>query len=113
MFVCSVISDCQSYPEQAGVITQCSISPSYSDLLHTAITRFVFLHFVLQKLAFMGTEEDGRYADDIVHGYRFEGAGSAAGSVGCCSDYGDNDNLDFLNTLGPKFKTLADVCTKT
>ncbi len=61
----------------------------------------------------MGTEEDGRYADDIIHSYGFEGAGSAAGSVGCCSDHSDNDNLDFLNTLGPKFKGLADACTKT
>ncbi|XP_028283599.1 desmocollin 2-like protein [Parambassis ranga] len=68
--------------------------------------------YIHQKLAYLGTEQDGRYADDILHSYGFEGAGSAAGSVGCCSDYGDNDNLDFLNTLGPKFKTLADVCTK-
>lgn len=71
-----------------------------------------FSHSVFQKLAFMGSDEDGRYADDIIHGYRFEGVGSAAGSIGCCSDYGENNDLDFLNTLGPKFKTLADVCTK-
>lgn len=63
-------------------------------------------------MAFLGSEEDGRYADDIIHGYRFEGTGSAAGSVGCCSDYGDNNDMGFLNSLGPKFKTLADVCTK-
>ncbi|XP_044076580.1 desmocollin 2 like [Siniperca chuatsi] len=69
--------------------------------------------YLYQKLAYLGTEGDGRYADDIIHSYGFEGAGSAAGSVGCCSDIGDNDNLDFLNTLGPKFKTLADTCTKT
>uniref|UniRef100_A0AAQ6ALA3 Cadherin domain-containing protein n=1 Tax=Amphiprion ocellaris TaxID=80972 RepID=A0AAQ6ALA3_AMPOC len=54
-----------------------------------------------------------RYADDIIHSYGYEGAGSAAGSVGCCSDNGETDNLDFLNTLGPKFKTLADVCRKS
>uniref|UniRef100_A0A3B4ZG70 Desmocollin-2-like n=1 Tax=Stegastes partitus TaxID=144197 RepID=A0A3B4ZG70_9TELE len=69
--------------------------------------------FVLQKLGYLGTAEDERFADDIVHSYRYEGAGSAAGSVGCCSDNGDTDNLDFLNTLGPKFKTLADVCRKS
>ncbi|XP_070701530.1 desmocollin 2-like protein isoform X2 [Pempheris klunzingeri] len=80
-----------------------------SAVLHTWQTNGIYLH---QKLAYLGTEEDGRYADDIIHSYGFEGAGSAAGSVGCCSDCGDNDNLDFLNTLGPKFKTLADVCTK-
>uniref|UniRef100_A0A671YAZ7 Desmocollin 2 like n=1 Tax=Sparus aurata TaxID=8175 RepID=A0A671YAZ7_SPAAU len=78
--------------------------------LQTWQTNGRYLH---QKLSFMGTEDDGRYADDIVHAYGFEGAGSAAGSVGCCSDYADNDDLDFLNTLGPKFKTLADVCKKS
>ncbi|KAI4809244.1 hypothetical protein KUCAC02_018150 [Chaenocephalus aceratus] len=66
-----------------------------------------------QKLVHFGTEEDGRYADDVIHAYGFEGVGSAAGSVGCCSDFGDNDNLDFVNTLGPKFKTLSEVCRKT
>ncbi|XP_038573882.1 desmocollin 2 like [Micropterus salmoides] len=81
-----------------------------SAFLHTWKTNGRYLH---QKLAYLGTEEDGRYADDIIHSYGFEGAGSAAGSVGCCSDYGDNDNLDFLNTLGPKFKTLADTCKHT
>ncbi|TDH05764.1 hypothetical protein EPR50_G00125840 [Perca flavescens] len=68
--------------------------------------------YINQKLAYFGTE-DGRYADDLIHSYGFEGAGSAAGSVGCCSDFGDNDNLDFLNALGPKFKTLGAVCRKT
>ncbi|KAM7400568.1 hypothetical protein PAMA_004989 [Pampus argenteus] len=69
-------------------------------------------YYIDQKLAYLGTEEDGRYADDIIHSYGFEGVGSAAGSVGCCSDIGE-ENLDFLNTLGPKFKTLAGICTKT
>lgn len=77
---------------------------------HTLIKSFSLL--ALQKVAILGSDEDARYADDITHGYRYEGNGSAAGSVGCCSDYGDNNNLDFLNSLGPKFKTLADVCTK-
>ncbi|XP_028987488.1 desmocollin 2-like protein [Betta splendens] len=65
-----------------------------------------------QRLQYLQAQEDGCYADDIAHSYAFEGKGSAAGSVGCCSNLGDKENLDFLNTLGPKFKTLADVCTK-
>lgn len=68
--------------------------------------------YLQQKVAVLGSEEDARYADDIIHGYRFEGVGSPAGSVGCCSDYADNNDLNFLNHLGPKFTTLADVCTK-
>ncbi|XP_051277442.1 desmocollin 2-like protein isoform X2 [Dicentrarchus labrax] len=69
--------------------------------------------YLEQKLPFLASEGDGRYADDIIHAYGFEGVGSVAGSVGCCSEYDDNDNLDFLNTLGPKFNTLADVCKST
>ncbi|XP_054482774.1 desmocollin 2-like protein [Anoplopoma fimbria] len=81
-----------------------------STLLHNWQTNGRYIN---KKLAYFGTEEDGRYADDVVHAYGFEGKGSAAGSVGCCSNIGDNDNLDFLNTLGPKFKTLGSVCRKT
>lgn len=81
-----------------------------SAFLHTWQVNGRYLH---GKLGYMGTEEDGRYADDILHSYGYEGAGSRAGSVGCCSDMGDNDNLDFLNTLGPKFKTLASISKKS
>ncbi|KAG9348064.1 hypothetical protein JZ751_004089 [Albula glossodonta] len=63
-----------------------------------------------KKLTYFITEGDGRYADDLIRAYGYEGEGSPAGSVGCCSDQEADDNLDFLNTLGPKFKTLADVC---
>ncbi|XP_033993194.1 desmocollin 2 like isoform X2 [Trematomus bernacchii] len=91
---------------------------AFDSRLHTQDS--TFLHnwqtngrYLDQKLDFFGTEEDGRYADDVIHSYGFEGVGSAAGSVGCCSDFGDNDNLDFVNTLGPKFKTLSEVCRKT
>lgn len=79
-----------------------------SSLLHTWQTNGRYLD---QKLYYMGTEEEGRYADDIVHSYGFEGVGSVAGSVGCCSNFGE-ESLDFLDKLGPKFKTLADVCSK-
>ncbi|XP_020491022.1 desmocollin 2-like protein isoform X1 [Labrus bergylta] len=81
-----------------------------SSLLQTWQTNGRYLQ---QKLPYLGREDDGRYAEDIIHSYGYEGAGSQAGSVGCCSDYGDNDNLDFINTLGPKFKSLAEVCNKT
>ncbi|CAJ1072356.1 desmocollin 2 like [Xyrichtys novacula] len=69
--------------------------------------------YLQTKLPYLGTEDDGRFANDIIHSYGYEGAGSLAGSVGCCSDFGDNENLDFLNTLGPKFKGLAETAKKT
>ncbi|XP_034736447.1 uncharacterized protein LOC117949952 isoform X2 [Etheostoma cragini] len=42
--------------------------------------------------------------------YSFEGQGSSAGSVGCCSLL-ESDNEDFLDNLGFKFKTLAEICS--
>lgn len=66
-----------------------------------------------QKLAYFGDEEEGRYADDMLKTYGNEGAGSLAGSVGCCSLLGEQESMDFLNTLGPKFRPLADVCYTT
>lgn len=43
--------------------------------------------------------------------YHNEGQGSPAGSVGCCSLLESDDDLQFLNDLGLKFKTLADICS--
>lgn len=43
--------------------------------------------------------------------YEFEGQGSSAGSVGCCSLLGSDNDLQFLNDLGSKFKTLAEICS--
>ncbi|KAI4828638.1 hypothetical protein KUCAC02_022718 [Chaenocephalus aceratus] len=43
--------------------------------------------------------------------YHFEGQGSSAGSVGCCSLLETNNDLQFLDDLGPKFKTLSDICS--
>ncbi|XP_066533657.1 desmocollin 2-like protein [Hoplias malabaricus] len=63
------------------------------------------------KLTFLGEEEDGRFAADLLRVYGYEGVGSPAGSVGCCSVLSEQDTLDFLDSLGPKFRTLADVCT--
>lgn len=42
--------------------------------------------------------------------YDYEGRGSPAGSVGCCSLLESDNDLQFLDDLGPKFKTLAEVC---
>lgn len=48
--------------------------------------------------------------NDVLLGYSFEGQGSPPGSVGCCSILESEDDLQFLNNLGPKFKTLAEIC---
>lgn len=61
---------------------------------------------VLQKSRAM---EDG-FAKNEPMVYDYEGKGSPVGSVGCCSILEDNNDLEFLNDLGPKFTTLADIC---
>uniref|UniRef100_A0A9J8AFG1 Desmoglein 2 n=1 Tax=Cyprinus carpio carpio TaxID=630221 RepID=A0A9J8AFG1_CYPCA len=42
--------------------------------------------------------------------YGYEGEGSVTGSIESCSFIESNDDLEFLNNLGPKFNTLAKVC---
>lgn len=42
--------------------------------------------------------------------YDYEGQESPAGSIGCCSLLDKDEDLGFLNDLGPKFKTLAEIC---
>ncbi|CAN9502825.1 unnamed protein product [Ophioblennius macclurei] len=45
--------------------------------------------------------------------YDYEGRESPVGSVGCCSLLENDNDLAFLDDLGPKFKTLADICQGT
>ncbi|KAK1795897.1 hypothetical protein P4O66_009010, partial [Electrophorus voltai] len=82
----------------------------YSDMatMETWQTNEVYLD---NKLLYFNEEDDRRFAADVLKPYGYEGVGSPAGSVGCCSIISDQDTLDFLDTLGPKFRTLADVCT--
>ena len=42
--------------------------------------------------------------------FDYEGQESLAGSVGCCSLLENDNDLAFLNDLGYKFKTLAEIC---
>lgn len=79
-------------------------------MLSAPLTSDPLLFSVLQKLVYFGEDEDGRFAPDLLKAYGYEGMGSPAGSVGCCSTLGDQDSLDFLDSLGPKFRTLAEVC---
>ncbi len=42
--------------------------------------------------------------------YEYEGRDTPAGSVGSCSLLESDDDLEFLNNLGSKFLTLAELC---
>uniref|UniRef100_A0A8C5LDM0 Desmocollin 3 n=1 Tax=Jaculus jaculus TaxID=51337 RepID=A0A8C5LDM0_JACJA len=65
-----------------------------------------------EKLHVCNQNEDQIPSQDYVLTYSYEGRGSPAGSVGCCSEKQEEEGLDFLNNLEPKFFTLAETCTK-
>ncbi|XP_012512019.1 PREDICTED: desmocollin-3-like [Propithecus coquereli] len=65
-----------------------------------------------EKLHLCNQNEHHVPSQDYVLTYNYEGRGSSAGSVGCCSEKQEEDGLDFLNNLEPKFMTLVEACTK-
>ncbi|XP_060026596.1 desmocollin-3 isoform X1 [Lagenorhynchus albirostris] len=65
-----------------------------------------------EKLHLCNQDEDHMPSEDYVLTYNYEGRGSPAGSVGCCSEKQEEDGLDFLNNLETKFTALAETCTK-
>ncbi|NXD75121.1 DSG1 protein, partial [Halcyon senegalensis] len=70
-----------------------------------------FLDNYFSEKAFVYADEDeGRPANDCLLIYDHEGIGTPVGSVGCCSFIGEDIDETYLDTLGPKFKTLAEIC---
>ncbi|XP_068252487.1 desmoglein-4-like [Nyctibius grandis] len=70
-----------------------------------------FLDNYFSEKAFVYADEDeGRPANDCLLIYDHEGVGTPVGSVGCCSFIGEDLDETYLDTLGPKFKTLAEIC---
>lgn len=65
------------------------------------------MFLLIQKMANGG--ENLAVKDNLLV-YDYEGQGSTAGSVGCCSLLESENDLQFLDDLGPKFKKLAQVC---
>ncbi|KAL1022681.1 hypothetical protein UPYG_G00030960 [Umbra pygmaea] len=65
---------------------------------------------LLQEYYSQKARAENQVQKDSLLVYDYEGQGSPVGSVGCCSLLEDNGDLQFLNDLGPKFKTLAEVC---
>uniref|UniRef100_A0A3P8U4L9 Si:ch73-74h11.1 n=1 Tax=Amphiprion percula TaxID=161767 RepID=A0A3P8U4L9_AMPPE len=73
------------------------------EMLFTTV--FVLFLWSKQKAVFAVPVKDGLLE------YEFEGQGSPTGSLGCCSLLDSNNDLLFLTDLGPKFKTLAEICS--
>ncbi|XP_021562321.1 desmocollin-1 [Carlito syrichta] len=63
-----------------------------------------------EKVYLCGQDEEHKHSEDYVRSYNYEGKGSVAGSVGCCSDRQEEEGLEFLDHLEPKFRTLAKTC---
>ncbi|KAG8516772.1 Desmocollin-2, partial [Galemys pyrenaicus] len=61
-----------------------------------------------EKVKLCNQDVSHQHAQDYVLTYNYEGKGSLAGSVGCCSERQEEDELEFLDHLEPKFRTLAE-----
>uniref|UniRef100_A0A8C5MF71 Cadherin domain-containing protein n=1 Tax=Leptobrachium leishanense TaxID=445787 RepID=A0A8C5MF71_9ANUR len=68
-------------------------------------------NYFAEKAEAYGNEDESRPANDCLLIYDNEGIGSLAGSVGCCSFIADDMDEDYLENLGPKFRTLAEICS--
>lgn len=64
--------------------------------------------YLVQKADCVAQKQAAR---DCLCDYDYEGQGSPAGSVGCCSLLEADNDLHFLDDLGTKFKTLAEICS--
>uniref|UniRef100_H0X1K9 Desmoglein 4 n=1 Tax=Otolemur garnettii TaxID=30611 RepID=H0X1K9_OTOGA len=73
-----------------------------------------FLDSYFSEKAYIYADEDeGRPANDCLLIYDHEGAGSPVGSIGCCSWIVDDLDESCMETLDPKFRTLAEICLDT
>ncbi|XP_058896248.1 desmoglein-1 [Kogia breviceps] len=66
-------------------------------------------NYFCQKAYAYADEDEARPSNDCLLIYDIEGVGSPAGSVGCCSFIGEDLDDSYLDTLGTKFKKLADI----
>ncbi|XP_060029654.1 desmoglein-4 isoform X2 [Erinaceus europaeus] len=73
-----------------------------------------FLDSYFSDKAYAYADEDkGRPANDCLLIYDHEGVGSPVGSIGCCSWIVDDLDESCMETLDPKFRTLAEICLDT
>uniref|UniRef100_A0A8C3X9L0 Desmoglein 4 n=1 Tax=Catagonus wagneri TaxID=51154 RepID=A0A8C3X9L0_9CETA len=73
-----------------------------------------FLDSYFSEKAYVYADEDeGRPANDCLLIYDHEGVGSPVGSIGCCSWIVDDLDESYMETLDPKFRTLAEICLNT
>lgn len=82
-------------------------------MLHANIlykNTFMYLHTTILNLSLQKASCGHPPTKDSLLVYDFEGQDSPVGSMGCCSLLESENDLEFLNNLGPKFMTLAEIC---
>ncbi|XP_078397262.1 desmoglein-2-like isoform X4 [Cetorhinus maximus] len=83
---------------------------SWSRMLEGSCAAYV-KQYLNQKLTASAEGGEPHPAPDVLLIFNNEGMNSPVGSLGSCSSIeGLGDDDSFLNDLGPKFKTLAEIC---
>ncbi|XP_054439473.1 desmoglein-3 [Pteronotus mesoamericanus] len=99
--------------EQSGTMrTRHSIGGTQRECGEGEINMNFLESYFSQKAFACAEEEDGQEANDCLLIYDNEGLGapsSPVGSLGCCSFIVDDLDESFLDSLGPKFKQLAEI----
>ncbi|KAM4704751.1 desmoglein-4-like isoform 2-T2 [Rhinophrynus dorsalis] len=93
---------------ESNIAGSLALAPPYKEG-GTINTAFVENYFA-EKADSYANEDESRPANDCLLIYDNEGVGSPAGSIGCCSFIADESDETYLDSLGPKFKTLAEIC---
>nr|XP_014583263.1 desmoglein-3 [Equus caballus] len=98
---------------QSGMMrTRHSTGGTNKDYSEGAINMNFLDSYFSQKAFACAEEDDGQEANDCLLIYDNEGVGapgSPVGSLSCCSFIADELDDSFLDSLGPKFKKLAEI----
>ncbi|XP_016051481.1 PREDICTED: desmoglein-3 [Miniopterus natalensis] len=98
---------------QSGTMrTRHSTGGTHKEYGEGAISMSFLESYFSQKASACAEEDDGQEANDCLLIYDNEGLGapsSPVGSLGCCSFIADELDESFLDSLGPKFKQLAEI----
>uniref|UniRef100_A0A8D0MPE3 Desmoglein 3 n=1 Tax=Sus scrofa TaxID=9823 RepID=A0A8D0MPE3_PIG len=98
---------------QSGTMrTRHSTGGTNKDYSEGAVNMNFLDSYFSQKAFACAEEDDGHEANDCLLIYDNEGTGvpgSPVGSLGCCSFIADEWDDGFLDSLGPKFKKLAEI----